>query len=248
MAAITTFDTLNTLSARKARPRAGARRAVYPPLLAWVGCALWYASGASWAQAAAPKAPAAAATSTASAEAAASGDWTLSADGSLVIDQRAHLVWPRCIEGLQWNGRSCAGKALLLDRAEATVLGHQRWKDLGLDWRLPRVMELQRLIDKTQTPQGLPRALFPAAPAEWHWTSTSNVESTRANPYNYGSVMRSGAGDGGGRQLGMVKGWAVHLGSGEARGDVARSSKLPVRLVRSLTAQDLAADKPAAPK
>ena len=32
----------------------------------------------------------------------------------------------------------------------------------------------------------------------------------------------------------MINGWAVNLSTGEARGDAARASKLPVRLVRPM--------------
>ena len=162
----------------------------------------------------------------------ASGDWQLSEDGAHVIDTRARLAWPRCVEGMQWDGKTCTGKPLLLDRAEATALAAQRWKAEGLDWRLPRVPELQRLVDKGISPPGLNPALFPAAPGRWHWSSTSNVNAPRGNPYNYNTIMQGRAGDGAG-QMALINGWAVDLSTGEARGDVARGSKLPVRLVRS---------------
>ena len=32
--------------------------------------------------------------------------------------------------------------------------------------------------------------------------------------------------------MALLNGWAVNMATGEARGDVARASKLPVRLVR----------------
>lgn len=35
-------------------------------------------------------------------------------------------------------------------------------------------------------------------------------------------------------QLAALQGWAVNLGSGQARGDVPRPTKLPVRLVRGI--------------
>ena len=158
-------------------------------------------------------------------------DWSLSADGAYVLDVRAGLAWPRCVEGMQWTGKTCTGKPLLLDRAEATTLATDRWKAEGVGWRLPRAAELQRLVDKSLSPPGLNPILFPAAPGQWHWSSTSNVSAPSVNQYTYGNIAQGRAGEGG-RQAAMINGWAVNLSTGEARGDAARASKLPVRLVR----------------
>lgn len=161
----------------------------------------------------------------------ASADWALSPDGAYVLDRRAGLAWPRCVEGMQWNGKTCTGKPLLLDRSEANALASERWKAEGIGWRLPRVPELQRLVDKTLSPPGLHPTLFPAAPGQWHWSATSNVNALNTNQYNYNNIAQGRSGDGG-RQAAMLNGWAVNLSTGEARGDAARTSKLPVRLVR----------------
>ena len=165
------------------------------------------------------------------ADSTATQDWSLSADGAYVLDHRAGLAWPRCVEGMQWAGKTCTGKPLLLDRAEATTLATDRWKAEGVGWRLPRAAELQRLVDKSLSPPGLNPILFPAAPGQWHWSSTSNVSAPSGNPYNYGNIAQGRAGDSA-RQAAMINGWAVNLSTGEARRDAARASKLPVRLVR----------------
>lgn len=159
-----------------------------------------------------------------------STDWGLSADGAYVLDRRAGLAWPRCVEGMQWNGKTCTGKPLLLDRSQANALATERWKAEGVGWRLPRVPELQRLVDRTLSPPGLHPLLFPAAPGQWHWSATSNVNAPRGNQYNYANIVQGE----GGRQAALINGWAVNLSSGEARGDAARTSKLPVRLVRPM--------------
>ncbi len=170
----------------------------------------------------------------ASSSASASPDWALSPDGAYVHDLRAGLAWPRCVEGMQWTGKTCTGKPLLLDRAEASALAVNRWKAENIGWRLPRAAELQRLVDKTANPPGLNTRLFPAAPELWYWSSTANVGGLRAaNPYNYNTIRRDLEGDSAG-QMALLNGWAVSLSTGEARGDVARGSKLPVRLVRPL--------------
>ncbi len=162
----------------------------------------------------------------------AADEWAISEDGAYVIDTRAGLAWPRCVEGMRWSGTTCTGQPRLLNRAEATALATERWKAEGVDWRLPRVPELQRLIDKSISPPGLNPALFPAAPGGWHWSATANVSGRGSNPYNYGTIMK-GQAEAGAGQMAMLNGWAVSLSTGEARDDAARKSRLPVRLVRS---------------
>lgn len=161
-----------------------------------------------------------------------SADWRVSDDGAYVIDVRAQLAWPRCVEGMQWNGTTCTGKPLLLDRAEATTLAAARWQAEGVAWRLPRAAELQRLVGKAaHNAPGADARLFPAAPDLWYWSSTANVSGVRGNQYNYNTIRQRREGDSAG-QMALLNGWAVNMATGEARGDVARASKLPVRLVR----------------
>jgi hypothetical protein len=163
-----------------------------------------------------------------------SPDWALSPDGAYVHDLRAGLAWPRCVEGMQWTGKTCSGKPLLLDRGEATALATSRWKAEGVGWRLPRAAELQRLVDKSANPPGINAKYFPASPDLWYWSSTANVSGLRAaNQYNYNTIRNDREGDSA-AQMALLNGWAVSLSTGEARGDVARGSKLPVRLVRPL--------------
>lgn len=163
-------------------------------------------------------------------------EWAVSDDGATVIDVRAQLAWPRCVEGMRWTGKTCTGKPLLLDRAEATAHAADRWKAEGVPWRLPRAAELQRLVNKAANPPGMDTRLFPASPDLWYWSSTANVSGLRSNQYNYNTIRQGREGDSA-AQMAMLNGWAVSLSTGEARGDVARGSKLPVRLVRSHTPQ-----------
>ena len=97
----------------------------------------------------------------------------VSADGTYVTDERLKLIWARCVEGMAWDGKTCTGKPLMLDRAEARARAVERWKAEGVNWRLPRVPELQRLFNKSAQPPGLDLTVFPAAPLDWTWTSTS---------------------------------------------------------------------------
>ncbi|MCD6662868.1 MAG: DUF1566 domain-containing protein [Comamonas sp.] len=155
--------------------------------------------------------------------------WALSTDGTLVIDTRSHLAWDRCVVGMQWNGSTCTGRAQLLTLAQAQALADERWKAGGVRWRLPRVPELRRLVNRGTSPSAVDAALFPGAPADWHWTSTRSVNTGAVNPYTYGNVMRGGQG---GDALHARQAWAVDMGSGEGRGDMNRATPLYVRLVR----------------
>lgn len=154
---------------------------------------------------------------------------SVSPDGTLVIDQRARLAWPRCVEGMRWTGSHCTGVARLLTYGEAQALARQRWKDSGVAWRLPRVNELRRLVNRSAQPPSVDQRLFPSSPREWHWTGTASVNTTTVNPYAYGNVMRGGAGE---SSMTVQQSWAVDMASGQARGDVGRGTRLPVRLVR----------------
>nr|WP_316641088.1 DUF1566 domain-containing protein [uncultured Roseateles sp.] len=155
-----------------------------------------------------------------------------SEDGAQVIDEKAKLVWARCVEGMQWDGKTCKGMPRLLSHAQAGALAASRSKAEGVHWRLPRASELRRLVDKTAKPPGLDATLFPAAPLDWHWSGTINVNSESVNPYNYGNVMRGRSTENAGNTT-FLLGWAVYLGAGEVRADVLKSTRLVVRLVRA---------------
>lgn len=160
---------------------------------------------------------------------------TLSADGHFVIDTRARLAWSRCVEGMYWNGKTCAGVPRLLTHTQAQTLATKRWKADNVAWRLPRVTELKRIVDKTTDPPALNPVLFPAAPSGWHWSATANVNTATVNPYNYGNVMRGGQGEG---NVSLVQGWAVDTGTGDASPEFGRGIALFIRLVRPATAQE----------
>lgn len=202
-----------------------SRTAGHP--VAVMACALGLAASCAWA--AGPAAPTAAASRSAAVPGLPAG-WTLLADGQAVRDERTGLVWARCVAGMQWTGLTCSGQPRLMSRGEASAYAGERAQADGLGWRLPRVVELQRLLDKNARVPGLPYRVFPGAPAEWHWSATAQVHQTRDNPYNYGSVQQQREGGGGPRVLPNM-GWAVDLVTGEARGDVGKATRLPVRLV-----------------
>lgn len=153
-----------------------------------------------------------------------------SEDGDLVIDQRSQLAWARCVEGTQWNGKTCTGLPLLFDRTEAMAAAAARSKAEGIAWRLPRTNELRHLVNKRAIPPGVDTVLFPAAPGTWHWSSSTRIRTSGVNAYNYGSAMRGSTG-GTISQMSVRQAWAVDMASGEAS-DVDKASRLPVRLIR----------------
>ncbi len=154
----------------------------------------------------------------------------LSEDGHLVIDKRSKLAWARCAEGMQWNGTTCTGQRQLFDRTQALARAKLRAQQDGMRWRLPRAAELRRLVDKQANPPGLPKALFPASPGSWHWSGTITIQNYSNNPYHYGNMAESSASSG--SRMSTQEAWAVDVETGTARGDMPRSSRLALRLVR----------------
>jgi len=150
---------------------------------------------------------------------------TLTADGLFIRDPRAHLEWPRCVEGMSWNGKTCMGQPRLMTYAEAQALALERTRAEGVTWRLPRLNELKRWSNA----EG--KDLFPNAPDEWTWTSTKRIDTVQSNSYNYGNIQQ---GRGGAQEMvGVNQGFAWLPGAGQARGDVSHKTALVVRLVRA---------------
>lgn len=150
-------------------------------------------------------------------------------DGTLVIDPQARQAWARCVEGMRWNGQTCTGQPTLVTYAQAQALAQQRGQAEGVRWRLPRVPELRRLVRRNARPPSVDAALFPAAPATWHWSGTASVNAQRVNPYAYDNAARGGQGE---HQITVRHAWAVDMGSSEANGQTGRSALLAVRLIR----------------
>jgi hypothetical protein len=158
--------------------------------------------------------------------------FALSEDGHHVIDLKAKLAWPRCVEGMVWDGKTCTGKPQLFDHGQASTHALARWKAEGIRWRLPHTTELKRLVDAHLSPPGLDPVLFPAAPREWHWSGTANIRAAgQVNQYSYENIQQGRNNDNADR-MAYLHGWAVNLVTGEARGDVSKRTALPLRLVR----------------
>jgi len=172
-------------------------------------------------------------TAAAAVEPSAVPDLALSFDGAYVISLRARAAWPRCVEGMRWDGTTCSGTPTLLDQAGAAALARNRAHSDHLDWRLPTVTELQWLVAHDGSGRGLDPTLFPSAPQGWYWSATANVTSQEVNPYAYANVMRARNGEAAATD-GFLRGWAVNLSTREARGNVDKRIRLPVRLTLQL--------------
>lgn len=154
------------------------------------------------------------------------------ANGASVFDPVARQIWQRCVEGMQWDGKTCTGTPLRMTRAEASARAKALAQQEGLPWRLPRVPELRRLTGKPPSGTGLDPVLFPAAPDGWHWSVTANINTSDINTYDYANIAQ-GRTNANTNRLAVRQGWAVDMATGEARGTVDTASQLPVRLVRA---------------
>lgn len=159
----------------------------------------------------------------------------LSANGEWVIDHRARLAWPRCAEGMQWDGQNCGGAALLFSYKQAQAHATQRNQTENQRWRLPRVNEFKRLLDRNAKPAGLNPQLFPNAVRDWHWTGTAVINAQRLNSYNYSQVQKSDNLS----SLSAQQAWAVNTETLQAVPDMGKSHGLLLRLVRPATAEEL---------
>ncbi|WP_417282988.1 DUF1566 domain-containing protein [Comamonas sp.] len=159
------------------------------------------------------------------------------AQGPWMVDTRARLAWPRCAEGMVWDGKSCGGTARLFTYKQAQAHAAQRSQTEGQRWRLPRVNEFKRLLDRSNQPQGLNPTLFPDAPRDWHWTATASVNTQRLNQYNYSQINRSESLS----SLSAQQAWAVNTETLQAVPDMGKGNALLLRLVRPATAEELAA-------
>lgn len=168
---------------------------------------------------------------TSAASAASASSLRPSADGLSVLDLREKQVWLRCVEGMRWDGKTCTGDPVLMTHSEAVAWAAAVAKAEGVNWRLPHVTELRRLAGSAAGRSALDPKIFPTAPVGWYWSRTASLNTAKVNQYDYANIARGRNNDNAVR-LNYRQSWAVNMGTGEARGDVDRATKLSVRLVR----------------
>ncbi|GAA5182183.1 hypothetical protein GCM10025771_30850 [Niveibacterium umoris] len=133
--------------------------------------------------------------------------YTVSADGQEVVDNTAHLVWKRCVEGMAWDGQKCAGKPVLFKLPAAKAQAASEAKASGKEWRLPTRDELVALVVKNKKKPMIDQALFPNTPPTQTWASRPGFDDN-------------------------LNAWLVHFGNGRVFGN-SGERKFGLRLVRS---------------
>ena len=151
-----------------------------------------------------------------------------SADGQALIDADAAVAWARCVEGMAWNGQRCTGTPQRLTHAQALHAAADRRQRDGLAWRVPRATELKRLARARAGSK-----LLAGTPEELHWSSTTTIDTSAFNPYDYSNIQH-GVDAHTANRVTFLHGWAVDPATGEAHREVPKRTRLAVRLVRSL--------------
>jgi Protein of unknown function (DUF1566) len=151
-------------------------------------------------------------------------------NGVFVVDAQTELAWSRCVEGMQWDGKTCLGTPVLATYAEAQALAKTRAKADGLPWRVPRVKELQSFFSKAAQTKKTKALLLPASPSGWHWSGSANIQTQAVNQYQYKNIEQ-GVSSQHVNSLAFLNGWVVHPETGEARDNVFKREKFLVRLV-----------------
>jgi Protein of unknown function (DUF1566) len=98
-----------------------------------------------------------------------------------VKDNWTGLVWRRCSQGQQWNGKTCMGMPLVLNWADAMEQAHSAQVD-GKGWRVPNVKELFTLVDTDASKPAIDESAFPGTfeGLTTYWSST--IAPARFNP------------------------------------------------------------------
>ena len=98
-----------------------------------------------------------------------------SADGQEVMDSKSNLIWRRCVEGMEWDGTTCAGSAITLTQEEALLRSTLLTINAGIAWRLPKEKELFSIANKTGISPEVSSSSFPETPPSWFWTDAPVV-------------------------------------------------------------------------
>ena len=97
----------------------------------------------------------------------------------IVLDLRFGVEWLRCSVGQVWDGKTCSGEIEELNHEEiekAIVLANEQ---LGGNWRLPTLEELEALVCMTCQGVKIDRKAFPNTDKSPYWTSEVNALAPR---------------------------------------------------------------------
>ncbi|OUU46605.1 MAG: hypothetical protein CBC12_10960 [Candidatus Puniceispirillum sp. TMED52] len=97
----------------------------------------------------------------------------------IVIDIKSGVEWLRCSVGQSWDGETCIGKIVKLnheDIKQAITIANEQ---LGGNWRLPNVEELEGIVCHECAGAKIDAEAFPNTSAEPYWTGEQNPYATR---------------------------------------------------------------------
>lgn len=122
--------------------------------------------------------------------------FVISADGAEVTDLRTELIWRRCVEGLNWNGTTCAGEPGKFTHEEALQRATAQAKSSGIPWRLPNIKEVSSLFQKGRRNPTIDVTAFPGTPFYFQtWSSTPDVSDPHSAwifAFSYANLYTAG--------------------------------------------------------
>lgn len=119
--------------------------------------------------------------------------YSISADGSEVVDSKTGLIWRRCPEGMTADNNGCSGVAAAYTWEQSLALANEAASASGKPWRLPSVKELSSIVDASCGNPAIDTRAFPGTPATPFWSS-SPVENNPSKAWYvmfYGGFMNT---------------------------------------------------------
>ncbi|MGR5159287.1 Lcl C-terminal domain-containing protein [Vibrio owensii] len=111
-------------------------------------------------------------------------DFVAQSDGS-IIDARTSLLWQRCPVGMQYENSDCIGYPKVFNTwEEALMYANEYSISVGLTYRLPNIMELDSIVERSCYSPSIDTEIFPSTPSGWFWTNTydEQVNPSASNP------------------------------------------------------------------
>ena len=102
--------------------------------------------------------------------------------GNLVTDLEQGIIWLRCSLGQRWDPTTeqCQGEAMRLSHAEIDQAILQANEQLGGEWRLPTLAELEGIVCLECPAPKIDTEVFPNTASEPYWTSEANWIAQRS--------------------------------------------------------------------
>ncbi|TXT40238.1 MAG: branched-chain amino acid ABC transporter2C amino acid-binding protein [Comamonadaceae bacterium] len=102
--------------------------------------------------------------------------YTDNGDGT-VTDTGIGLIWMRCSMGQTWTGSTCSGNANTYTWDQAVAITGTVNFSSQTDWRLPNILELQSIVDRSRSNPAISPTAFPGTPNSSVWSSTPSAAS-----------------------------------------------------------------------